>query len=131
MAERTAQNTHAQQQTGVEQTRGGAHFAPKVDIVEDSKELILYADMPGVAPGDVDLRYEKGELILHGRIKPRSRAGNPLLREYQEGDFYRVFHVHESIDSSKIEAVCKDGVLTIHLPKVEAAQPKKVKVRSE
>jgi HSP20 family protein len=131
MTEQNARPKNRTEDGGVEQTRGGVYFAPKVDIVEDEKELIVYADMPGVAPDDVDLRYEKGELILHGRVRSHTHAGQALVREYQEGDFYRVFQVHESVDSSRIEAVCKDGVLTIHLAKLEAAQPKKVKVRSE
>jgi HSP20 family molecular chaperone IbpA len=131
MSENKAQTKGRPETAGAEQTRGGVYFAPKVDIVEDAKELILYADMPGVAPGDVDLRYENGELILHGRVRRPARTAKALLHEYQEGDFYRVFQVHESIDSSRIEALCKDGVLTIRLPKVEAAQPRKVQVRSE
>lgn len=132
MSELPAKNKgRADAATAPEQTRGGVFFTPRVDIVEDDKELVLYADMPGVAPDGVDLRYENGELVLHGRVQPRDRTGNMLLRGYQEGDYYRVFQVHESIDSSRIEAVCKNGVLTIRLPKAEAARPRKVTVRSE
>src|SRR5262249_3726662 len=115
-----------EQQGGSESTRGGVFFTPRVDIFETEKELTLYADLPGVRPEDVDLRYENGELMLHGRVKPRTRPDNCLLCEYDEGDFYRVFQVHESIDSSRIEAECKNGVLVVHLPKVEAARPKQV-----
>jgi HSP20 family protein len=114
-----------------EHTRSGNYFTPRVDIVETEKELVLYADMPGVKPDDVDLKYEKGELILHGKVEPRQKEGQGLLREYDEGDFYRVFQIHESIDSGRIEASCKNGVLVIHLPKAEAARPRKVTVRGE
>jgi HSP20 family protein len=114
-----------------ERTRGGVYFTPRVDIFETDKELILFADMPGVGPQDVELRYEKGELLLQGRVQPRQHHGQLLLGEYEEGDFYRSFTIHESIDNSKIEATCKNGVLTVHLPKVAAAQPRQIKVRSE
>ncbi len=53
-----------------------------------------------------------------------------MLAEYQEGDFYRVFAISEAIDASKIEAECKNGVLTVHLPKVAAVKPKQINVRA-
>jgi HSP20 family protein len=114
-----------------ERTRAGNYFVPRVDIAETDHELLVCADMPGVRPEDVDLRYEGGELMLHGRLPARQHSGHALLREYDEGDFYRVFQIHESIDSSKIEASCKNGVLTIRLPKVEAARPRQVKVTAQ
>jgi HSP20 family protein len=117
------------EQTSPESTRGGLYFAPRVDIYETENELTLYADVPGCRSEDVDLRFEQGELILHARVGRRHPEQQFLLQEYEEGDFYRVFAVHESIDSSRIQAECKDGVLTVHLPKVEAAKPKQISVR--
>ena len=52
------------------------------------------------------------------------------MGEYEEGDFYRALAIHESIDNSKIEATCKNGVLTIHLPKAASAQPRQISVKS-
>ena len=112
-----------------ERTRDHQYFLPRVDIYETDHELVLFADVPGVAPRDVDLRFEKGELILQGRITRQERKGQQLAGEYQEGDFYRVFHVHESIDSTRIEAECSNGVLTVHLPKEERVKPRKVDVK--
>jgi len=114
-----------------EATRGDVYFTPRVDIYETENELTLYADMPGVRSEDVDLRFENGELILHARIQPREPRGKFYLGEYQVGDYYRVFQVHESIDASRIEAECKHGVLTVHLAKSEAVKPRQVKVRGE
>jgi len=130
MAENTAVKTKDRgEQATAEATRGGPYFTPRVDIYETDKELTLYADAPGTRPEDVDLRYERGELLLHARVKPRQRPGHVVVEEFEEGDFYRVFQIHESIDSSKIEAECKNGVLIVHLPKAESAQPRKVAVR--
>jgi HSP20 family protein len=131
MADTTgAQPKDRAEATRAETTRGGIHFTPRVDIVENEKELTLYAEVPGVRAEDVDLHYEKGELVLHGKVRPRhpNRRGL-LLHEYEEGDFYRVFAIHESIDAGRIEAECKNGVLTVHLPKVEAARPRQINVR--
>ena len=114
-----------------ETTRGGYHFVPRVDIFETENELLLLADLPGVRPEDVDLHYEKGELMLYARVRDRHPRENFLLQEYDEGDFYRAFSISESIDPSRIEAACKNGVLTVHLPKTEAARPRQIKVSGE
>jgi HSP20 family molecular chaperone IbpA len=113
-----------------ESTRAGRFFAPEVDICETERELVLYADLPGVRPEDVDLRYENGELRLHGKVAPRRFEGPLLVNEYGMGDFYRVFSIHESIDSGKISAECKNGVLIVHLPKMEELQPRQISVRA-
>jgi len=113
-----------------ESTRNGAYFSPRVDIVESEKELLLYADMPGVRSEDIDLRYENGELILRGKAQPTGVKGTLIYGEYEVGDYYRVFHVHETIDASKIDAEFKNGVLMVHLPKQETMQPKQVSIRT-
>jgi HSP20 family protein len=95
-----------------EGTRGGNFFQPPVDIFETENELTLYADVPGVKSDDVELRFENGELILQARPQPHDHNGQTLLQEYEEGSYYRVFQIHESIDPTRIEAECKNGVLT-------------------
>jgi HSP20 family molecular chaperone IbpA len=112
-----------------EATRNGQFVTPRVDILETETELLLYADMPGVMPDDVDLRYEQGELILRGKVQPRESQANLIFSEFETADFYRMFQVQESIDASKIEAEFRNGVLTVHLPKQEAAKPKQVPIR--
>ena|SRR5437016_4480342 len=113
-----------------EPTRG-LSFTPRVDIVETEQELLLYADVPGVRPEDVDLHYEQGELTVHGKVRPRTGEPKFLAHEYEDGDFFRAFTIHESVDAGRIAAECKNGVLTVHLPKVEAAKPRQISVRGE
>jgi HSP20 family protein len=113
----------------VEMTRGDQFFMPRVDIYENDEELVLYADVPGVAPKDVDLHFEKGELILQCRVTRPEHKGKQVAGEYRVGDYYRVFQVHESINSIGIAAECSNGVLTVHLPKEERAKPRKVQVK--
>lgn len=117
------------EQTTPESTRGGFYFTPRVDILENDNELTVFADLPGVRNEDLDLRYENGELLLHARVQPRHPDNQLWLNEYEVGDFYRAFSIHESIDSSRISATCKNGVLTIHLPKTEKAKPRQIKVQ--
>ena len=130
MAETTSMSQKGRAEPATpERTRGGVYFTPLVDIYETEQELLLYADLPGARPEDVDLRYEQGELVLHGRVEPRHPERNFLLAEYEVGDFYRAFSIAETIDGSRIEAEFKNGVLIVHLPKMEAVRPRKISVR--
>jgi HSP20 family protein len=106
-----------------------ARFTPRVDILAREDEVVVYADVPGVVVGDVDIRFEKGELTIHGRCAPRQGEVHYLVREYEVGDFYRVFSVSDEIDASKITAELTDGVLTLHLPRAAAGMPRKIPVR--
>jgi len=115
-----------------EPTRGGVRYRPAVDIIEFSDELRLVADVPGASSDGIDINFEKGVLTLHAKVGPRhSEETGYLLREYGVGDYYRVFTVSENVDASRISAEYADGVLTLHLPKSQAAQPRKIEVRSK
>ena len=133
MANQTDIEKHETQELQrVERTRAGRTFVPNVDIVEQENELLLLADMPGVKADDLDIRYERGELIVHGRVRSRQDVQQSyMLREYGVGDFYRVFQVGEAIDSNRIEAQVNDGVLTLHLPKTEQAVPRKITIKTK
>lgn len=112
-----------------ERTRMGRFFRPRVDILEKPDELLLLADMPGVKSNELDIQFDDGELTIHGPVgNRRSDEAGLLLEEYGVGDFYRTFRVSEQIDPTKIQAEYAQGVLTVHLPKVEAAKPRKISV---
>jgi len=114
-----------------ERTRGGRVYRPNVDIVEKQDELLLLADMPGANAGEIDIRFEDGELTIHGPAALRQNdQARYLLQEYGVGDFYRTFRVSEQIDAAKISAEYKDGVLALHLPKVEAAKARRINVKT-
>lgn len=114
----------------VERTRGGVSYTPRIDIWESEDELVLYADMPGVAVENLDIQFENRELRIQGKVSPRHEDINFLYGEYGIGDFYRTFSIGETIDSEKISAELKDGVLTLHLPKTEAVKPRRIEVKS-
>jgi HSP20 family protein len=109
----------------------GLCYTPRVDIVATEEECLLLADLPGVKPEDVDVRFENGELVVDGRCGPRHVGANYLMSEYGVGDFYRAFTISEQIDWQKISAELKNGVLTVHLPKAETAKPRKITVKGE
>ncbi len=113
----------------VERTPSQPLFSPNVDILENADELTLIADVPGVAPDSIDIQYERGELAIRGRVTSSGNHPNVLLHEYGVGDFYRVFQLGEGIDNSKIGAEIANGVLTVHLPKMERVKPRKIEVQ--
>ena len=116
--------------TAPEITRGGIHYTPRVDICENAEEVLLFCDMPGVRPHDLDIRFEKGELSLYGKIRAREAPAEYLQEEYGVGDFHRLFTISPEVDSSKISAECRDGVLTVHLPKQERVKPRRIAVQA-
>lgn len=115
-----------------ETTRAGERFRPNVDIIERPHELTVVADMPGARGGEIDVQFENGTLTITGPVCPRQANGTKyLVREYGVGDFVRTFKVSENIDAQKITAEFAAGVLTLHLPKVEAVRPRKITVKTE
>jgi HSP20 family protein len=116
---------------GVPARTSGEAYAPRVDVVETSEDLILYADLPGVRVEDVTLNWKGEELILHARCAPRRHGGRVLHAEYGVGDFHRTFAIAEQIDTDGIDASLKDGVLAVRLPKAEAVRPKRIQVRGD
>ncbi len=115
----------------VERTRNTTTYTPRFDIVETEDELILYGDLPGVAPENLEVRFENEHVIVHGRVDARHEGREHIYAEYGIGDYYREFRINEAVDAAKIEAELKDGVLTLHLPKAEAIKPKRIEVKSE
>jgi HSP20 family protein len=130
MTEATATVKQPEPQPQTETTRGGNIYRPSVDIVENEQELLLHADLPGLREEDLDIHFENGTLTLHGRT-PYRRVENAeyLLEEYGVGDYYRTFKVSEKIDPARISAQYQAGVLTLRLPKVEEAKPRKIAVK--
>jgi len=112
-----------------ETTKTGTYFAPHVDIFETDKEVIVIADMPGVATDGIDLSLEDNILTIQGRRPSPQHLGRLILEEYESGHYLRRFTVAEIIAQDKIEASLADGVLKVRLPKVGPAQPKKIEVK--
>jgi len=113
-----------------EPTREIAIFTPRFDIVETDQELTLYGELPGVSKEQLDIRYENEQLTIRGKVDDRSEGVAYLRQEYGVGDFHRSFMIGETIDTEKINAGLRNGILTVHLPKTKAVQPRRIEVKS-
>ena len=114
-----------------ERTRPRPVYAPRTDIYETDAGLVLLVDMPGVRADGADVTLENNVLTIRGRIDDAPPRGfSPIYREYEPGDFERVFTLSEDIDAGKIEAGAKDGVFRIYLPKAGPAQTRRIQVKA-
>jgi HSP20 family protein len=117
--------------TPAEPTRPGLVFTPAVDIFENSEGITLLADMPGVKSKDLNIDLRESILTLESDVESSEKAEEvDVIREYRTGKYYRQFTLSQVIDQGKITAEMKDGVLRLWLPKVKAATPRKITVKS-
>jgi HSP20 family protein len=107
-------------------------WTPAVDIYETENELVLKADLPEVDLKDIDVRVENQTLTLAGERKfEKQDAGKGYHRiERSYGNFTRSFAVPNTFDTGTVAAAFKNGVLTVTLPKREAAKPRTIKVEA-
>lgn len=105
-------------------------WTPAVDILETENDLILKMDVPEVELEDVDIRLENHTLTVKGERKfenlADSRAYHRIERSY--GSFARTFTLPDTVDTEKVRADYKNGVLSITLPKKEVAKPRTIRV---
>ncbi len=105
-------------------------WAPAVDIKEEDKQFVLIADIPGVDPKDIEVHMENGILTIKGEReseKKTEREGYKRI-EREHGVFYRRFTMPDGVNAEGIEAKSDHGVLTVSIPKQEAAQARKITV---
>ncbi len=107
-----------------------AMWSPAVDIYESGEEIVVKAEVPGIARDDVVVEVKDGILTLRGERKfaKEQDAENYHRIERSYGTFVRSFALPSSVDPEKVHAALKDGVLEVKLSKKEEAKPRKVKV---
>jgi len=109
-------------------------WVPPVDIFEtDAHEVVLKAELPDMKREDIDLTFENGVLTIKGERKADEeiRRENYQRVERHHGTFSRSFTLPNTVDTSRISASYKDGVLTVRLPQREEAKPKQIAVNVE
>ena len=106
-----------------------AAVAPLVDIYENDNEILMHADMPGVTKDNITVNIDNGKLTLTGTRKSEA-TGSAQWEEFGDVEYRRNFSVPQTIDVEKINAVLKDGVLRLHLPKSEAAKPRQIQIKA-
>ena len=133
MAENTKEMELQEQelvQEETERTRECRCFVPRTDIYEVEDEIILALDMPGINENAFEITLEKNILNVKGYAQIEDPDEYSLtLAEYETGDYERSFRVSDEIAKDKIEAVYKDGVLRLTLPKAEQAKARKIAVK--
>jgi HSP20 family protein len=109
-------------------------WVPKVEIVEDEKELLLTAELPGMVKENIEITFEDNLLIIQGEKKDekeeKKNGGEPHYHMWERtyGAFRRTFTLPRTIDAEKIVAEMKEGVLKIHMPKTAIAKAKGRKI---
>lgn len=106
-----------------------ATVTPTVDIYENDDEILLYADMPGVAKDAIVINLENGRLTINGH-RTVSAEGQVQFEEFGDVEYERAFSVPQGIDINKVKAVMNNGVLSLHLPKSEAVKPRQIAVQA-
>ena len=103
-------------------------WAPRVNIVEDKNEFLLEIDLPGVSEKDVKITAHNDKLHIEGERKAGSEK-NYVREEISKGKFCRSFKLPDNVESNKIEAAFKNGILSIKLTKKEESKPKEVSIK--
>jgi HSP20 family protein len=106
-------------------------FWPAIDVVDKDESVLVKAEVPGCKAEDISLAVHGDTLTISGRKEERAEKKEEgcyrLERRY--GDFKREITLPAEVDVNRVEAVCRDGVLTVTLPKIEKAAVKKIEVK--
>ncbi len=113
----------------IEKTRALRSVTPSVDIYENDQEILLIADMPGVHKDNVTVNIDNGTLSISG-VRRMDNQGATTWEEFTDVEYARNFSIPQTIDVEKVKAELKDGVLTLHLPKSEAAKPRLIEIKA-
>lgn len=104
---------------------------PRVDVFEDKDGILLIADLPGVAKDGLDLRVDNDTLTLEGEIAPDTPEDmEAIYAEVRLARYRRAFALSSELDTGRIDAQLRDGVLNLRIPKHEFAQPRKIEVKT-
>ena len=108
-------------------------WAPSLDVSESKDEIIVKAELPGMDVKDIDISLSGGILIIKGEKKQEKeqKDENYHVIERSYGAFSRSIRLPQEVESEKIAAKYKDGVLRVTLPKSEKAKAKEIKIKAE
>jgi HSP20 family protein len=103
---------------------------PRIDIHESETDFVIEADLPGVSKENLRVEIEKNRLTISGTRTFEERKDSPIhVERYSRATLVRSFTLGTDVNPEGIKAQMKDGVLTLTLPKVERALPRRIEVR--
>lgn len=124
------QVTESRQQAMPARAQDTAALTPRVDVLEDETGITLYADLPGVAKDALEIKVEGDSLQIEGAISAATPQGmEATYAEIRTPRFRRAFTLSRELDTNRVEANLKDGVLKLRIPKYAEAQPKRIAVK--
>ena len=108
-----------------------SQWAPRVDIKEENTRFVIFADIPGVDPAEIEIQMDKGILTIKGERKTAGSEENSQFSrvERSHGVFYRRFSLPDSADAASITATGNQGVLEISIPKKPETTPRRIQVQ--
>jgi HSP20 family protein len=110
--------------------KGLPRAKPATDIVETADGFYIYMDIPGVSKESLIIDLNEDEIKVSGRTSYPTPDGEKLIHvEFGNGEYYRGFTLSHIVDKARIKANVKNGVLELHLPKAEKAQPRKIDIQ--
>jgi HSP20 family protein len=114
---------------GVESSNFGVF--PPINVFSDKDGLVVRAEVPGIAPDAVNVSVERNSLTITGERQPDlDSKGSFHRRERRFGKFSRSLHLPTDMEADKATAECRDGILTIRVPKRAEAKPKQVVIKA-
>ena len=123
-------NTHLRQPAQTETTRATEALLPPVDVIEDGAGITLHADLPGVSRDRLHLHVEADTLTIEGEIAlPAPEGLESIHSEVGLSVYRRVFTLSKELDADRVAAEFAHGVLTLRIPKVEHAQPRRIPIQ--
>ncbi len=113
-----------------EVANGSAAWYPATDVVEDANGLRISLELPGINPEQVEVTVENRTLTIKGEKSQVKEQNTQRLHRYERsyGKFERSFQLPETVDAEKIQAHAEHGVLTLTLPRAEAAKARKIEI---
>jgi len=104
---------------------------PATDIIEREDGFHIFMDMPGVRKDDLIIDLNENELKVSGKaVHPAQVRTDTLSMEFGSGEYVRSFTLSDAVDRENIKATMAGGVLELHLPRAEKAQPKRIEIQA-
>jgi HSP20 family protein len=120
---------------GIEPTRPTAagSWMPSMDVYETENQIVATVELPGIDPEDVEVAVEDSTLTISGAREFSSEVKEENFHrvERRYGSFSRAISLPQTVDTDRVEAAFDKGVLTVRVPKIEKAKPKKIEIKAE
>ena len=110
--------------------QSGPAYSPDVDIHASDDKTVFIVDLPGVGKGDVTIKVDETDALVVSGRNSYKEPENPVLRQYEIGNYYRAFQLSDDFDKDKIAAKLENGRLVIKIPKREEAKPRRIEIKA-